>query len=309
MAVERGGAHLTANQIHGAPVAHSIGLTPNRGATMMGAHAGAAAPSRSLSRPVVSRNGSFGGANHPAMTNNNNVARPGNNSGLANSREGAGANRSFGTNNSMAGHNVPRPPNASMPGRSEGTNTLRASNDNSPRFGQGSGGGSSHNVPRPPSSFNRSGENQPVNSNRSFGNTGRGEMSSPHSANVPRPTGPVRPASQIDSGSARGYGSSPAYRGSESGASRYGSYSGYRGSSPSNSSPAYRGGGYRSAPSSSGRGYSSAPSYHASASAPSYHGGGGYSGGSSHGGYSGGGGHSSGGGGHSSGGGHSGGHR
>src|SRR5215469_5915977 len=354
--VQRTAAHLTPNQIRSAPVTHSVGITPNRGA-VLGANAGGRAampPARSMSRPVVTRNGSFGRTNSPVMANHNvarpginsgmqanrgteaanrgmdpgnsvtsrNVPRPGMNAGVQGNRSIAqGPNRSFGGNGSAPSHYVPRPPNATMPGKS-GNGSLRASNETVPRFGGSSNGTSAQrSVPRPPSNMTRTAGNQPFESGRNAGIVGR-EGTTVARNNVPRPSGAVRSASQINSGN--GYGSG--YRGSYGNSTaRYSPSPSYRNSSPAsrssapayrNSAPSasYRGGSYASPSYGGGRGSygGGSPSYRASA--PSYHGGGGggWSGGGSRGGCSGGGGggHSSGGGGgHSSGGGHSGGRR
>jgi len=290
-------------------------------------------PGQDASRNVQGPNRSNGLATSGMA---HNVPRPPNASapqsgGIANAH---GANesspRSVGNPvNGSLRNSVPRPPSANLP-QSGG---LRASNENSPRI-EGNAGNSSfsRNAPHPQSSMGGAAEHS--NAIRSTGTFNRGAASGSRSVSVPRPTGPVRPASQVANESQRGSGpyGNPTFSRGNYGSESYGSaargnsgpsYSGSanRGYSPSASSrgsyssaPSYRGG-YGSAPSYGSRGGS--PSYGGGspasrASAPSYHGGGGgvSGGGGSRGGYSGGGGggRAASGGGHSSGG-HSGGHR
>jgi hypothetical protein len=213
--------------------------------------------------------------------------------------------------NSRVGPNVPRPPTSGGPqSRTPESRAPQSRDDFSGRPAQRS-------VPRPPAGFN-SRESQPSIARRSeLGPATNSSHNRPNTA-VPRPTGPVRPASQYSrmgnneyGGSSRpssssppyrgGYGDSPGYNQSQrSNAPRYSAPPAYRPGavSPSyhQSAPAYGGGG---APSYHGGG-SGAPSYRGgNGGAPSYHGGGGGAP-SSHGG---GGGSSSG---HGSSGGHSG---
>lgn len=289
-----------------------------------------------------------GAVPNPALrgTANSNMQRP----AMGNAEMGRGAN-------TQVARNVPRPPMSaasqsrtpSMNSTPSMSNGSRAPQMNAPQSRGGfSGSPAERSVPRPPSTYSsRAGSpsmSGPTNSRASAGSyrSNAGSGNRPNTA-VPRPTGPVRPASQSDrygnSGSS-GYGrqaspygnsshnsqspsysrpsyggSSPSYRSAPS----YGGSPSSRGSSPYGGSPSYRGaspsygGGspsYRSAsPSYGGGGYrgGSAPSYHGGG-APSgggggYHGGGG--GGGSHSGGGGGGGHaSSSGGGHGGGGGH-----
>jgi len=291
-----------------------------------------------------------------------------------------------GGNTQMARNVPRPPMSNGMPSRAPEANNgmqSRAPQTNAPQARGGfSGAPAERSVPRPPSSTVSRGNmpnvgNVPANSRPNAGsygnrpNTGSydsrpnagsygnrpnsGSYDSRPSAGsygnrpntaVPRPTGPVRPASQSDRGSMNsGYGrqsSTSPYGGGNTPRSQSPSYSrpSYGGSSPSyrgspsygGSSPSYRGsspygGGspsYRGASPSYGGGSPSyrgaSPSYggggggYRGGSAPSYHGGGGggapsYHGGGG-GGSHGGGGGSQGGGGHApSGGGHSGGHR
>ena len=286
---------VSERQLANAPMGRP-NLTPTHNA-MLGPHAGerAAVPPRSGMRPVVSRasggfaRGGEAGGNKPF------AGRPG--ASLGQERSIARGPESGG---SMAGRNVPRPPSSlgQRGGSFERPALGQSRSMNNPQVAR--------NVPRPPANFG-SRSNGPNSAPRS-GPSMEPSRNRPSTA-VPRPTGPVRPASQYgrDSsyGSSRqsfpasrggygnasssgrgGYSGSPAYRGGYGGSPSYG------GPSRSSAPPSYRGG---SAPSY----HSSAPSYHGGGGGPSYHGGGG--GGSPHG-SSGGGGSSHG----SSGGSHSG---
>jgi hypothetical protein len=246
-------------------------------------------------------------------TPNSNMQRP----GINNSEMPRG-------NNPQIARNVPRPPMNSAP-------QYRAPQASTPQpHGGFSPAPAERNVPRPPASFNSRPAQPNTNSGSqrsTMGNYGGVRPATPAYSNrlntaVPRPTGPVRPASQNDrsSGSYSGRSSSaPSYRGGSYGNSggvarelspAYGgSPNIYRGGSPSNSRPmpsygggrpSYGGGGY-SAPVARGGSYGGgAPSYHGGGSyggGGSNHGGGGGSG-SNHGSGGGGGGHTSSSGGH-----------
>jgi uncharacterized protein DUF6600 len=280
--------------------------------------------------------------------------------GAANSnmqRPAMGSEIGRGGNTQMA-RNVPRPPmindTARTPQNSGGMQSRAPQMNTSQERGGFSGTPANRSVPHPPSSYSSRSNmpgmsNAPANSRPNAGSYGNrpsaGSYGNRPDTAVPRPTGPVRPASQNDRGSANSSygrqsggspygggnsprysqspsysrpsygGSSPSYRGSPS----YGGGSpSYRGPSPSGSSPSYRGsspygGGspsYRGASPSYGGG---SPSYRGGS--PSYSGGGsrGGSAPSTHGGGGGGGGYhgggGGGGGGHTSSGGGHGGHR
>jgi hypothetical protein len=302
--VARTGMHLTPNQIANAPIAHGPSVAPNRNATL-GASAGrsvAMPPSRSLARPVVTRNGGLSNSGRPSgVQAASNVQRPGANSGsLAPNRNVVGApQRTMTGSTASPTRNVPRPPsaggtpNGSVSGRFGQTETRGNTN---------LGGNQQHSIPRPPANMPRPATAAPNTGHYNSAPAVQSTRSAGPSTSVPRPTGPVRPASQVNRGAGSyenrgGYGSSryspaPSYRGAPGYGSqtspRYSPAPSYHASAPSNhggysSAPAYRGGG------------GSAPSYHGGGggSAPSYHGGGG-GGGSSRGGGSSGGGHSGG---------------
>jgi hypothetical protein len=304
LAVQRTAMHMDGRQLSGTQLSHEVGLTPNRGA---GTRPGVAPPSRTMSRPVVTRTSVPLNSGHTLQAN----AGP----GAPNREFGGTQERMPVANPSGPAHYVPRPPSA---GGTQGFGGNTVARANQPTFNQpqrsnpGSMNTSSMNngpersVPRPPENGVRTpqsgGAYSPHTEMRpaiqSNPNSGRG-------TSVPRPSGPVRPASQVDRGSI-GSGNGGGYRGgysaprySEPSTRNYGGSSG--GSSPRYSSapsyhqsaPAYHGGGGYSAPASHGGGGYSAPAYH----------GGGGGGGSYHGGSS-----SSSGGSHSGGGGH-GGHR
>jgi hypothetical protein len=283
--------HVSERQLSNAPMGQ-VNVSPTRNG-VLGAHAGqpAAMPPHSAMRPVASSNS--GGSTHGAAMS---TTKPfAGHVGPSSSGPQRGFSGAVQSNSATAQRSVPRPP--SSMGSASGMN------------GQRSGTGTTQmarNIPRPPANFgsraNESGFGQKPNS-------GMGSGANRPSTSVPRPTGPVRPASQS---SQYGRTSSAAYGGSRQ------SSPAYRGGYGSGSSPSYRGA-YGGSPSyggsprysaSSSRGYSapsyhsSAPSYHGGGSAPSYHGGGGGGayhgggGGSSHGG-GGGSSHGSSGGGHS----------
>lgn len=341
---------VSGRELANAPMGH-VNVTPARGA-VLGANAGRPAsmpphsamrptfnaathgfsqspasrgfnqgPASASNKPFAGRVGPATGTARAPMNNsmgNREVARPTN--GM--SQHPAMGN---GMGNTQIARNVPRPPMGGSTGEARG-GFSSAPVHQAPSFGS-----AQRSVPRPPASFG--GGNSPNISSR--GNAG---MSAPRnfpSTSVPRPTGPVRPASSYNRMSSNQYGggyrqsSSPSYRGGstpQTSRGNYGSSPSYRGgsSAPSSrgsygASPNYRGG-YSGSPYGGGSPRSSAPSYsrgssmpsyhgspsygggggyHAS-SAPSYHGGGG-GGGGSHGGGGGGGSHGGGGGGHSGG--------
>ena len=375
--------HVSARDLAHAPMGR-VGIAPTRNA-MLGPNPGqraAVPPARSGMRPVVSR------MTPPASFNRGGGARFGNANGQGPSagRTGSspltpsriiphGSENASGAVPSPALRGVPRPGNSNMQrpatGNSEVNRTgspqmtqmarnvprppmnngaqSRAPQMTTPQSRDGfSAAPAERSVPRPPAGLSSRAStpsmSAPTNSHPSAGSYGN----RPNTA-VPRPTGPVRPASQSDrfgsgnGGHGRQSSASPSYGGGYGNSPRYSPSPSYRNSGPSygGSAPAYRGapsygGGspsYRGAPSYGGRspsyrggspsygggapsyrGGSSAPSYHGGGGgAPAYHGGGGGGGGSySHaGGGSGGGSHSGGGGGggHASSGGGHGGHR
>ena len=378
VAIHGSPVRVTGRELANAPMGR-VNVTPARGA-IMGANAGraAAVPPRSGMRPTFNRTtggfsrgsavagnkpfaGRMGGASTgiprgPMNSGSvNNGAMSGR--GIAGPAGATGQRPGFG--GTQIAHNVPRPPTAGASGQARGGFSAggREGGGFTPNNGGGSvgnnqggfaanrsnggfAGSPARSVPRPPSGNGSNGSNAINNGARGYSGVGS-QRSQPTTA-VPRPTGPVRSASdysrmsssQYGGGSSsaasrgnygssptyRGGNSSPAYRGNSGGGYSSPSYRGNSGSTPSyrggsSGSPAYGGSPRYSAPSYS-RGGGSMPSYHGSpsysggggggsraSSAPSYHGGGG-GGGGYHGGGGGGGSHSSGGGG-----GHSGGHR
>ena len=285
---------MSGSQFEGSALGGRVPVTPGR-TSVLGANASratATAPSRSFARPVASRMTPPGGAR--ANTGFNSAAR-------------GPEERSINSGAAAAGRNIPRPPQSgAMASRSmaDGGNrgaTTAARNyvprppsagGNMPQ-GRSYSGSTGQSGGRSNGNYSPNGQSQPGASRSNEGsNPGRGSY-------VPRPTGPVKPASNYQSegsryssqgdssGSRESYGASRSY-----GQPRYGSSSGESGRSYGE--PSYRGySGRSSGGNSSGsiRGYST-PSYRASA--PSSHGsygGGGHSSG-------GGGGHSGGGGGH-----------
>jgi hypothetical protein len=300
--VQRTAYNVRAEQFKGATLNHPGSLQPERGAFGM---ARAYAPAtHSFSQPVVSRtNASFNAGHTPAMQANNGQYRGGTPAPQRNLGSTIG-------NNGAPAHFVPRPPSAenraapnmAMNRQPEmrGSETPNRGFSSPTNNGPSNSGFQQHNVPRPPAGMSRSPESGAVNS----GHAGlQPAIQTNRGGSVPRPTGPVRPASEVG----RSYGSNAS--------ENRGNYGGNYGSAPHYTAPTYRNeGAYRSqpaqhysapsyresAPAYHGGGGSSAPSYHGGGySAPSYHGGGGgYSAPSSHGGGGGGGGsHSSGGGG------------
>jgi hypothetical protein len=343
---------VSGRELANAPM-NRVGIAPTRNA-MLGIHAGqpaATPPARSGLRPVVSRmappasfNRNFG---TPARAGN--VGSPARAMGgpLTPSRIIPGAeNARNGGVPSPTMRGIPRPGNPTMqrPAMNNGEiqrgpNTQIARNVPRPPMTMSSGpqyrgpqtsasrkgGGFStapaqRNVPRPPASFSSRPAQPNTNSGSqratigSFGNRPSAPTYNRPNTAVPRPTGPVRPASQnqrFSNGGNSGYSrpSTPAYRGGSYGNTPRSSASpSYRNSGPSYSGPAYHGGSpsySRQSPSygagrpSYGGGGYSAPAYHGGGGGGfggggSYHGGGG---GSSHGGGGGGGGHASSGGG------------
>lgn len=276
LSVHQNAVHLNASQIRGAPALSRINASARPTLQgRLGPNAGrpaAAAPSRSVSRPVMSRMAP------PAASRT---------SSFADSRTSGNQSARTGRTASAGGQSVPRPPQSfSQSNRSVG----------------GTGAGptgsvGSRSVPRPS-------EGGVQRSVQSSGARSSGAQSSGFARgganNVPRPTGRILPApgQYSSTGGQSGYSSrsygARSYGGSAYGARSYGSYGGSR------SAPSY----------SSGRSYggasSSRGSYSRSSGGGSYGGGhvsssyGGGSRGSSGGGSHGGGGHS--GGGHSGGG-------
>lgn len=270
-------------------------------------------PPRSAMRPTVSR--ASGGLGRSAEMGGNKPF-----AGRAGSPS-AGPQRAMSRGPdsaaAMGGRSVPRPPSA-MGGRPQmGASQIARNNVPRPSMGNpGGNSGESHgtfsggpgqrSVPRPPANYNsRAGQSTMGQRSGPTMDSGRNRPST----SVPRPTDPVRPASQYNRMSTSPYGGSrqnaPAYRGGYSSSPSYrGGYGGspsYGGSPRYSAPPSYRGGG--SMPSY----HSSTPSYGGGGAAPSYHGGGagggsyrGGGGGSYHGGGGGGGSsHGSPGGGHS----------
>jgi hypothetical protein len=326
--VGREAFNIPANRLHNVRAVDRVPVQPTR-ASSLGIHGDrpmSAPPARGVSRPVFSRmtppagNSRSGGPQIASIQRSGGAMQGRFNEGPANSPR------------AMNGHYVPRPPQAggspvgrsmnaagSVPHPSQG-GMRGAGSVNSPR---GSGptqsrpvdrmSGSSSSVPRPPAGgggWERSGGtrgSQP----RDVQSGPRGNSSNGPRSAVPRPNGPVRPASEDRMAGRGSYGGGYG-RGGNSDA--YGS----GGSGRSGSRPEWNGpsrGGYSeprmSSPSREGNG-----GYSAGRAGGGY-GGGGYSAGRSGGGYSGGGarsakggysggGHASGGGGYS-GGGHAGG--
>ena len=305
--------HVSGRQLANAPMGR-VNVAPSRGA-ILGAHAGERAmmPPRSAMRPTVSR--ASGGLGRSAEMGGNKPF-----AGRAGSPS-AGPQRAMSRGPdsaaAMGGRSVPRPPSA-MGGRPQ-MGASQIARNNVPRPSMGNSGGNSgeshgtfsggpaqRSVPRPPANYNsRAGQSTMGQRSGPTMDSGRNRPST----SVPRPTDPVRPASQYNRMSTSPYGGSrqnaPAYRGgySSSPSSRggYGGSPSYGGSPRYSAPPSYRGGG--SMPSY----HSSTPSYGGGGAAPSYHGGGagggsyrGGGGGSYHGGGGGGGSsHGSPGGGHS----------
>ena len=293
---------VSARDLANAPMGR-VGIAPTRNA-MLGAHAGqpaATPPARSGMRPVVSRmappasfnrgvasragamNGqqtmaargssgaltpsriiphgpqnSSGPVPSPALRG---VPRPGNNS---TPQRPATNNSEIGRGNTMQmARNVPRPPMSAAP-----QSRMPATSAPQSRGGF-SAGPAQRSVPRPPAGFNSS---PPAMNTRADSRPSAGSFGNRPTTSVPRPTGPVRPASQSDrfgstgnSGYGRQPSSSPAYRGGSGNAPRYSAPPSYRNSGPSygGSAPSYR---------------SAAPSYHGGGPSygggmPSYHGG------------------------------------
>lgn len=309
-------ARVPSSALKNAPSVGRPNVAPTR-TSMLGANAGkpaAAAPRSVESRATVSRltppartsamesarasQNNFGnrgnstaraGENTAANRGANNVARPQEGRGVATAASGRGESnvprppeRSSTTTPGRVGqasassHYVPRPPSAGGMPTSHGSVGSTRSEPTQMAMNRSS-------VPRPPAgSTVRPAENSMSNRGGYNGSSSRGGYN-----NVPRPTGPVRPAPQQYSAN-RGYGSyGSASRGYDS--RGYGDYERYSSRNYGGGSygRSYGGGGY------SGRSYGGG-SYGGSRS---YGGGGGFHGSS-------GGGHSSGGGGGHGGGGH-----
>jgi hypothetical protein len=348
LAVNRNRVQVSSARFTGSSLGSRMPVAPQR-TSRLGMNAGRPAampPARSFARPTVSRMAAPAGMQSRAGMNANLGARTsarGPAGGPAGARFGGTARNvpqpsqgaAFGTRGVASGNRsvpmtarnyVPRPPSAGGTAAFSGSSRYvpRPGASNNSRFAPQSrmatprSAPEVRSIPRGPSggSYSRPNVN---NSPRSMPDAGRGRSFS----SVPRPTGPVRPASQADYAS-RSYSGR-----SYSGTGSYGARSDWSGSgrgysqSPRYSQPSYSSPGYRSysAPSSrsystpSYRSYSASPSYRSysapsrSYSAPSYGGGrsyggrsyggssgrsgGGFSGGSSyHGGGGGGGGHS-----------------
>jgi FecR protein len=329
---------MSARDFNNAPMGR-VGVTPTRNA-MLGVHAGqraATPPSRSATRPVVSRMSPpasfnrgrsssggqkpFAGRSEPLTPSRiiphgpesasgrvpspavrGTVARPAESNGHRppmNGQVGRSNPQRPITNGSEIGRsnspqmarNVPRPPMGSM-------QASRGPESNGPQSRGGFGARpAERSVPRPPSGFSGGREGQPGMTPRGDSRPGMGSYSNRPNTAVPRPTGPVRPASQAERSSGNGgwatnrgsnpspesRGASPTYRGGSS-SPRYGEAPrssappSYRNSGPSSGRPSsvYRGGSsygsggspsYRSGPSYGG----GSPSYRSAA--PSYGGG------------------------------------
>jgi hypothetical protein len=336
LAVRGTAVRVSARDLANAPMGR-VGIAPTRNA-MLGVHAGqpaAAPPARSGMRPVVSRmtppasftrggSSPMGGANgqkpFAGRTESSPVTPsriiphgPENASGVVPSpalrgiprpgasnmqRPAVGGNSEIGhTGNPQTARNVPRPlMNGGPQSRAPETNPFQSR-------GNFSAGPAQRTVSRP-SAGSSSRESQPGMTSRAETRPSAGSYGNRPNTAVPRPTGPVRPASQSDlfgsGGNGRygrqssvspanggGYGNSPRYsqtpRNSappsyrSSGPSYGGSAPSYRSGSPSygGGAPSYRGG----SPSYGGGAPSyrggSAPSYHGGGGAPSSHGGGG----------------------------------
>ena len=339
MPVRGTAVRVSARELANAPMGR-VNVTPTRNA-MLGPHAGRPAalpPAHSGMRPVVSRTTSQAGLGHGAgnQMGGVNPQKPsagrtesgpltpsriiphgperGSNPALASTnsrsipRPQGGNVGSSRTMPSQPSHDVPRPPQIGAASRSgaSGVGGRPAMGGESQPHGTFSTGPAQRSVPRPPAGFG-SRESQPLTQHSDSRPVMESSRNRPTIA-VPRPTGPVRPASEYNrmgnsqyGGSSRqpsyspsnrgGYGSSPRYgessrysspqyqaprsAGPQYSAPRNSAPPSYRGSGPSyQSAPIYRGGG--AAPSYHGGGGNGAPSYHGGGGggAPSYHGGG-----------------------------------
>ena len=333
---------VSGRELANAPMGR-VNVAPTRNA-MLGPGAGRSAaipPARSGMRPTVSRASASAGFGHggnqpgrvsnqkpfagrtdtgaPSRVSTNSPGRGPNSAIASNSPHNVpnpGARNLPGTINGNAApsrtmpsqpmRNVPRPPEG---GASTGTATGNIASrpqmgGASPARGTFSPAPAQRSVPRPPSSFGSRGS-QPMAQRADVSPAMQPSRNRPTTA-VPRPGGPVRPASDYSRTSNNSYGSSsrPSYSASNGGgysaSSRQPSYSPFdRGgySSPRSSSPQYQSprsaspqySAPRSAPQHSTPRYGGSPSYGSSPSyrnsgpsysAPSYRGGGSSMGGS-----------------------------
>ncbi len=334
--VGRAGINVPANQLANMRAVNRVPVQPTR-VSSLGVNAGGhavAPPSRVASRPVFSHmtppvgsgraggpqiasiqrpgNGMQGRLNGPATSSNASAAHYVPHPPQMGGR-GAGA---ASVRNSMSPHSgnyVPRPPHSGGSGNPGPSNSPRIGNPAPDVNRMGSG---SQSVPRPPANgggWNRSTPQSRGSQSVDVQRGPRGNGSGSPRSYVPRPSGPVRPASE-DRMASSAYGRG-GYGGGYQGGGGYGAYDrgpssrpgsrpewngpsrgGYGGNSAGPSRGSYGGGGYSASPRGgySGGGYSRGGGYSG--------GGGGYSRGG--GGYSGGGrGSPPSGGGHSSGGG------
>jgi hypothetical protein len=314
---------VSARELANAPMGR-VNVAPTRNAMWGRANGRAAAvpPTRSGMRPTVSRTmvstgvgrgNSAGGFNsQKPFAGRNDVGSQGRMNGQARGMNpGIATNGRNMPNASNAGpartmppqamRNVPRPPEGNFGGRAgsspagggpaSGRSTMGRESQGRGAY---SGMQTQRSVPRPPTDFG-SRSSQPMTQRSDAGSAMQGMRNRPTTA-VPRPTGPVRPASDYgrmsnNAGSSRpsyssaergGYSASarqPSYssaeRGGYSASARQPSYSpssrGGYGNSPRNSSPSYSAPSYSSprsaAPQSSGPRYGGSPSY---GSSPSY---------------------------------------
>ena len=275
-----GGSFRGANgQGNSAGQAQRGALTPSRmiphgpanssGAVPSPALRGTARAGDNMQRPTMNNPGN-GRNNNPQFARN--VPRPPTNSGQSHGGFPAETGPRS-TSQSPTGFGSQRNQGAMNPRMPAGTQSR----------GGFSPGQEQRSVPRPPAGFG-SRDNQPGMTSRVGSRPSSGSFGNRPTTATPRPTGPVRPASQSDrfgSGGNGGYGrqpnSSPAYRGGYEGSPRpsapprSAAPPSYRNSGPSSggSAPSYRG-----SPSYGG----GAPSYRGSS--PSYSGGPSYRGGS-----------------------------
>jgi hypothetical protein len=320
---------VSGRQLANAPMGR-VNVAPTRNA-MLGPGAGRSAaipPARSGMRPTVSRasvSTGFGRGGNQAGGFNNQKPFAGRNESGAPSRmstnsPGRGPNSAVASNTprnmpnpanaglsrglpSQTMHNVPRPPQGGMSGRpaaSDMGGRPQMSGDSQAR-GTFSPSPTQRSVPRPPASFGSRGS-QPMTQRSEAGPAMQPSRNRPTTA-VPRPSGPIRPASDYNrmsnnsssrpnyspsigggyGGSSRQPSYSPSDRGGNSNSPRYSSpsYGTPRSASPQSSAP-------RSAPQYSAPRYGGSPSYGSSPSyrgsgpsysAPSYRGGGSSTGG------------------------------
>ena len=315
---------VSGRQLANAPMGR-VNIAPTRIA-MLGPGAGRSAaipPARSGTRPTVSRasvSTGFGHGGNQAGGFNNQKPFAGRTESGAPSRvstnsPGRGPNSAVASNisrnmpnqanagpsrglRSQTMHNVPRPPQGGMSGRpaaSDMSGRPQMSSDSQAR-GTFSPSSTQRSVPRPPASFGSRGS-QPMTQRSEASPAMQPSRNRPTTA-VPRPSGPIRPASDYNrmsnnsssrpnyspsngggyGGSSRQPSYSPSDRGGNSNSPRYSSpsYGTPRSASPQSSAP-------RSAPQYSAPRYGGSPSYGSSPSyrssgpsysAPSYRGGG-----------------------------------